>query len=64
MDFSIFDIFPNAPHGLNNIGFFFGAGTSMKAGYPLMSSLTKNVLQKISQDDLAILDDLVNTVLH
>lgn len=60
MDFSISDFFPNASMGLKNIGFFFGAGTSRKAGYPLMPSLTKNVLQKIEPDDFEILDELVN----
>lgn len=60
MDFSISDFFPNAAMGLKNIGFFFGAGTSRKAGYPLMPSLTKDVLLKIEPDDFEILDDLVN----
>jgi hypothetical protein len=59
MDFDVSDFFPNASMGLKNIGFFFGAGTSRKAGYPLMPSLTKDVLQKINSDDLEILGDLV-----
>ena len=60
MDFSIADIFPNATQGLNNIGFFFGAGTSMKAGYPLMASLTKKVLDDISPEYFDILNALVH----
>jgi len=59
MDFTISDIFPSASHGLKNIGFFFGAGTSKKAGYPLMPSLTKSVLQSIQPDDQDILDKLI-----
>lgn len=59
MSFALEDIFPNLSHGLSNIGFLFGAGTSHKAGYPLMPELTMQALAKLTPDDFVLLDDLV-----
>jgi len=39
MPLTLEDIFPNFNTGLSNIGFFFGAGTSKEAGYPLTNDL-------------------------
>jgi len=35
VDITLSEIFPNANTGLSQIGFFFGAGSSFAAGYPL-----------------------------
>jgi len=59
VSFQLVDIFPNLSHGLANIGFLFGAGTSHKAGYPLMPALTNQVLSKLVPDEFALLDKLV-----
>ncbi len=59
MSFQLVDIFPNISQGLSNIGFLFGAGTSHKAGYPLMSDLTIQVLSKLAQNEFALLNNLV-----
>jgi hypothetical protein len=48
MPFSIDEIFPTYRTGLSNIGFFFGAGSSKEAGYPVGWELTKNVIGKLS----------------
>ncbi|MDO8724601.1 MAG: SIR2 family protein [Candidatus Methanoperedens sp.] len=59
MSFELVDIFPNASHGLANIGFLFGAGSSLKAGYPLMPELTVKVIEKLDREEVEILDGLV-----
>jgi hypothetical protein len=64
MSFQLVDIFSNLSHGLSNIGFFFGAGTSLKAGYPLMPGLTIKVLEKLVPDEFALLDKLVSRSLN
>ena len=60
MTFQLNDIFPNLPHGLSNIGFFLGAGTSWKAGYPLMPELTVQVLKRLKEEEGTLLDSLVS----
>lgn len=59
MSIEIKDIFPNVNQGLSNIGFIFGAGTSKKAGYPLLPELTTMVLSNLDQDRLESLNNLV-----
>lgn len=61
-DFKLVDIFPNATMGLSNIGFFFGAGTSLDAGYPLMRGLTECVLHKLDNSEFSTLDGVVKRV--
>lgn len=48
MSLGLSDLFPNAGIGLNNIGFFFGAGASKEAGYPLTDGLTMNVINNLN----------------
>lgn len=59
LNFDLTDFFPNASHGLANIGFLFGAGSSLKAGYPLMPELTMKVIEKLESEEVKILDELV-----
>lgn len=59
MTLNIEDMFPNINTGLSNIGFFFGAGTSKEAGYPLTDVLTKSVINKLSHDEQDILKELL-----
>lgn len=59
MSFELEDFFPNAAQGLSNIGFLFGAGASFKAGYPLMPKLTVEVIAKLTQGEVDLLDSLV-----
>ena len=51
MALKIEDVFPNANTGLSSIGFFFGAGTSKEAGYPLTEDLTKEVLEGLASSN-------------
>ena len=64
MSFSIEDIFPNINTGLQNIGFIFGAGASKNAGYPLMNELTTAVKQKLTQEELDLIDQITNKELN
>lgn len=58
MPLNIQDIFPNYNVGLNKIGFFFGAGTSKEAGFPLTIDLTRNVINKLGDDEKKLLEDI------
>lgn len=61
MSFEIREFFVNVPQGLANIGFFFGAGCSMKTYYTLMSELTVSVIGKLKTDDVGEkLEDFIN----
>lgn len=59
MSFSIEDIFPSAKSGFQNIGFIFGAGTSKKAGYPLMDELTTSVFKELNEEQFNLISNLV-----
>ena len=48
MTITIDKIFPNFKIGLQNIGFYFGAGTSVCAGYPVGSNFTKDILENLT----------------
>lgn len=50
-------ILPNLTSGLENTGFLFGAGSSVEAGYPVMSGLTRTVVGGLSTVDRALLDE-------
>jgi len=51
MPLSLSDLFPNKGIGLSDIGFFFGAGASKEAGYPLTDGLTKNVIKRLDSNE-------------
>lgn len=59
MDITLSDIFPNANIGLSQIGFFFGAGSSFAAGYPLTYQLTIDVLKKLSSDEIELIEKIL-----
>lgn len=59
MAISIADIFPNANIGLSQIGFLFGAGSSLCAGYPLTKELTIQVLARLEKNELDTISELV-----
>ena len=44
MSLDLATILPNITHSLEGTGFLFGAGTSVEAGYPMMSGLTRKVV--------------------
>ena len=50
---------PNTAHSIDKIGFLFGAGTSVEAGYPLTSGLTREVISALNADDRPLLDDIL-----
>jgi len=64
VSFEFENIFPIASQGLSNIGFFFGAGSSLKPGYPLMPELTVKVISSLRHDEVDILDCLVSKSLN
>jgi len=53
-------ILPNLSSGLENTGFLFGAGSSVEAGYPVMSGLTRTVVGDLSTGDRATLDEALH----
>ena len=55
-------ILPNLSSGLESTGFLFGAGSSVEAGYPVMSGLTRTVVGGLSTSDRAILDEALHAV--
>ena len=44
-------LFPNLKSGLEGVGFIFGAGTSVCAGYPLTLDLTKKIFFELTDDE-------------
>lgn len=61
MSIKIEEIFPNFRMGLQNIGFFFGAGCSASAGYPVGNGFTKEVLARLSDDQKDFLTTFLNS---
>lgn len=59
MTLSLSDILPNVSSTLNGTGFFFGAGTSFEAGYPMISGLTKQVIGALTADERSLLDEIL-----
>jgi len=53
------DLLPNIATGISNSGFFFGAGTSVEAGYPMMPSLTKQVISALSAAERSHLEEVL-----
>lgn len=52
-------VLPNLSNGLDNTGFLFGAGSSVEAGYPVMTTLTRNVISELSYGYRNIFDDVL-----
>ena len=46
-------------NGLSNIGFLFGAGTSLYAGYPLSRNLTVKVIEALTDSEKEILQNIL-----
>ncbi len=61
MAIALSDILPNANTGLSQIGFFFGAGSSFTAGYPLTFQLTIDVLKRLSPDQVKLIEKILET---
>ncbi|WP_396175811.1 SIR2 family protein [Flavobacterium sp.] len=61
MDITLSDLFPNSTTGLSQIGFFFGAGSSFAAGYPLTYQLTIDVLKKLSPTEIELIEKILKT---
>jgi hypothetical protein len=61
MDITLSDLFPNSNTGLSQIGFFFGAGSSFAAGYPLTYQLTIDVLKKLSTTEIELIEKILKT---
>src|SRR4051812_16790 len=55
-------VLPNISSGLDNTGFLFGAGTSFEAGYPMMASLTKEVIRSLKTAERAALDESLSAI--
>lgn len=50
---------PNINTGLSKIGFFFGAGTSKEAGYPLTKELTLKIYENMDSDEKELLKSIL-----
>lgn len=59
MDILLSDLFPNANTGLSQIGFVFGAGTSISAGYPLTNELTILVFNRLTPDEIELIEKIL-----
>lgn len=59
MDITLADLLPNANTGLSQIGFVFGAGSSFAAGYPLTYQLTISVFQRLSKDEMSLVETIL-----
>lgn len=62
MSLDLSTILPNITHSLEGTGFLFGAGTSVEAGYPMMSGLTQKVVGALKPDERTVLDEVLKTV--
>ena len=56
MSLGLQQILPNINAGLSKIGFFFGAGTSKEAGYPLTGDLTKIIFKNMDSNEKNLLE--------
>ena len=61
MDITLSDLFLNANIGLSQIGFFFGAGSSYAAGYPLTNQLTIDVLKRLAPREIKLIEKILKT---
>lgn len=54
------EVLPNLKSGgLSKTGFLFGAGTSFEAGYPMIASLTHDVVKSLTDYERATLDEVL-----
>lgn len=59
MSLDLATILPNIAHSLEGTGFLFGAGTSVEAGYPMMSGLTRKVVGALAPTERTVLDEVL-----
>lgn len=62
MPITLDDLLPSLKQSLNEIGFLFGAGASFQAGYPLMSTLTRQVVAGLTGPQRIDLDSVLTNV--
>ncbi len=62
MSLDLATILPNITHSLEGTGFLFGAGTSVEAGYPMMSGLTRKVVGALTAAERTVLDEVLKAV--
>ena len=62
MSLDLATILPNITHSLEGTAFLFGAGTSVEAGYPMMSGLTRRVVGALAPAERTVLDEVLNVV--
>ncbi len=60
MSLDLATILPNVSHSLESTGFLFGSGTSVEAGYPVMSGLTRKVVGALILDERKVLDEVLS----
>lgn len=60
MSLDLATILPNITNSLEGTGFLFGAGTSVEAGYPMMSGLTRKVVGALKRDERGVLDEVLH----
>lgn len=59
MSLGLQQILPNINADLSKIGFFFGAGTSKEAGYPLTDDLTKITFKNMDSNKKNLLEEIL-----
>ncbi len=62
MSLDLTTILPNITHSLEGTGFLFGAGTSVEAGYPMMSGLTRKVVSSLATAERTVLNEVLKAV--
>lgn len=58
-DLSIEEFVPKTGASIDNLGFLFGAGTSLESGYPLVTGLTKSVVGALTGNDRTAMDEIL-----
>ncbi|UWR21286.1 SIR2 family protein [Sulfitobacter sp. S190] len=56
---SIEEFVPKTGTSIDNLGFLFGAGTSFESGYPLVTGLTKSVVDALTAIDRTSMDEIL-----
>lgn len=59
-DLSIEEFVPKTGTSIDNLGFLFGAGTSFESGYPLVTGLTKSVVDALPISDRTAMDEILD----
>lgn len=62
MTLELSKVLPNIESGLANSGFLFGAGTSVEAGYPVMTGLTQSVVGALDLSARGDLDEVLGAI--